>query len=264
MEMSEPLAAPEGGGRLVENLMHFARVLRTAGLPIGPGQVLKAIEAVETVAITDREAFYWALHASMVNRRDQREVFDQAFHMFWRNPDYLQRLMGMILPDAPEEASEPKGEEVRRRVADAFRSESSNTQTRETEEIEIQAELTWSDRETLREMDFEQMSAEEMASARKVMAGMRLPVTDQPTRRFRPKASGSRPDMRATLRAQMRLERRCHPAPAQGADLEAPAAGRALRYLRLDGAVQPDAAALPARDHQRPATGFTPSCSEHA
>src|SRR5256885_830463 len=36
-----------GSGRLLENLMHFGRALRAAGLPIGPGKVLAATEAVQ-------------------------------------------------------------------------------------------------------------------------------------------------------------------------------------------------------------------------
>ncbi|HZF34717.1 MAG TPA: VWA domain-containing protein, partial [Candidatus Angelobacter sp.] len=78
--------------------MHFARTLRAAGLPVGPGRVLDAIRAAETVGIGNRQDFYWALHAALVNRREQREIFDQAFHIFWRNPRLLERAMAMLLP----------------------------------------------------------------------------------------------------------------------------------------------------------------------
>src|SRR5579859_6883737 len=94
-------------GRLLANIMYFARTLRAAGLPIGPGKVLAAVEAVRAVGIADRQDFYWTLHAVFVNRRDQRELFDQAFHIFWRNPEILEKMMGLLLPqlaspDAPE------------------------------------------------------------------------------------------------------------------------------------------------------------------
>ncbi|HEX4617532.1 MAG TPA: hypothetical protein VH230_16650, partial [Stellaceae bacterium] len=68
-------------GRLLANLMHFARTLRAAGLPVGPGKVIDAVAAVRTVGITDRRDFYWTLHAVFVNRPDQRLIFDQAFHV---------------------------------------------------------------------------------------------------------------------------------------------------------------------------------------
>src|SRR5215813_9882357 len=88
---------PESVGRLGENIMHFARTLRAAGLPVGPGRVLDAIRAVETVGLGDRADFYWALHATLVNRREQQAIFDQAFHIFWRNPRLLERAMAMLL-----------------------------------------------------------------------------------------------------------------------------------------------------------------------
>src|SRR5215475_12784825 len=87
-----------GDGRLAENIMHFARTLRAAGLPVGPGRVLDAIRAVQAVGINNRQDFYWALHATLVNRREQKEIFDQAFHIFWRNPRLLERAMAMLLP----------------------------------------------------------------------------------------------------------------------------------------------------------------------
>ena len=89
----------ESGGSLLANLMHFARTLRAAGLPVGPGKVIDAVAAVVAVGITDRRDFYWTLHAIFVNRPDQRQIFDQAFHVFWRNPDLLKKMMGLILPE---------------------------------------------------------------------------------------------------------------------------------------------------------------------
>ena len=92
-------ARPDGtSGRIPENIMHFTRTLRAAGLPLGPGQTLRAIEAIRSVEITDKRDFYWALRSSLINRHDQIELFDQAFAMFWRNPDILNRMMDMMLP----------------------------------------------------------------------------------------------------------------------------------------------------------------------
>src|SRR5947207_3295028 len=57
------LAGSEIGGLLLANLMHFGRTLRAAGLPIGPGKVIDAVAAVTAIGITDRDDFYWTLHA---------------------------------------------------------------------------------------------------------------------------------------------------------------------------------------------------------
>jgi len=196
-------AAPEPS-RLAENLMHFARTLRAAGLPIGPGRLLDAIRAVETVGIRDRDDFYWTLHAVFVNRQEQKQLFDQAFHVFWRNPKLLQRMMAVMLPSVRVERA--ADEAMLRRLAEALRPQrgaDGEGEPRE-EEIEFDAAMTYSSRELLQRMDFEQMSGEEVDRAKRVIAAMRLPIMDVPTRRFRPDPRGPRIDMRATLRASLR------------------------------------------------------------
>src|SRR5258708_21097843 len=95
--LPESPAAPRGG-KLATNIVHFARTLRTAGLRVGPGQVLRAIEAVEAAGLHKRDDFYWTLHSVFVNRPDQREIFDQAFPLYWRNPPRLEKMMGVLLP----------------------------------------------------------------------------------------------------------------------------------------------------------------------
>ncbi len=191
-------------GRLVENLMQFARVLRAAGLPVGPGKVIDAAAAVGAVGLRSRDDFYWTLHAVFVNRREQRETFDQAFHVFWRNPRILERLMSVVLPQAtiaPEER-----QELSRRVADALKAaaEASGTETVEKEKVELDAAMTWSDRELLRHQDFEKMSLAEIEQAERAIARLKLPVEPRPTRRFRLHHAGERFDLRATLRRSLR------------------------------------------------------------
>ena len=65
-------------GLIAANIMHFGRTLRSAGLPIGPGTILDAIRSVQAVGLANAADFYWTLHSVFVNRRDQRELFDQA------------------------------------------------------------------------------------------------------------------------------------------------------------------------------------------
>ena len=93
-----PPAVPTAGtGKLAVNILHFARALRAAGLPVGPGDVLTALDAVRATGVAHRDDFYWTLHAVFVHRREHRELFDQAFHVFWRNPKLLEQMMGMLL-----------------------------------------------------------------------------------------------------------------------------------------------------------------------
>ena len=195
----------DGGGSLLANLMHFARTLRAAGLPVGPGKVIDAVEAVRTVGITDRRDFYWTLHAVFVNRPDQRLIFDQAFHIFWRNPELLKKMLALVLPEMRVPGEEDRGAEMARRLAEALHPGRDDTAGEPEEvETEIDAVMTFSDREQLRSMDFEKMSLEELARAKAAIARLRLPVQDVPTRRFAPDRHGARADLRATLRAALR------------------------------------------------------------
>ena len=165
--------------------MHFGRILRAAGLPVGTGKILDAVNAICSVGVGNRTDFYWALHAVFVNRRDQHEMFDQAFHIFWRDPKIMERMMGIMLPEidveAPIEAEPPS-----RRIQDALspKDEGEDDEEREQEEeVEFDAAMTASARELLQEMDFEDMSADEIAQAKAAIARMRLPLAEIATRR---------------------------------------------------------------------------------
>jgi uncharacterized protein with von Willebrand factor type A (vWA) domain len=205
---TDPASQDASPGRLVENLMFFARTLRAAGLPIGPGRVIEALRAVETVGVGRREDFYWTLHSVFVSRQDQRPIFNQAFHVFWRNPKLLERMMAMLLPTLTTSEGVDKGEELIRRLAEALQREG-NGHDRDSEppgeeEVEFDAAMTYSQRELLQGIDFEKMSSEELDAAKRLVSRMRLPIMDVPTRRFRPDPHGRRIDMRATLRASLR------------------------------------------------------------
>ncbi|NQV56587.1 MAG: VWA domain-containing protein [Rhodospirillales bacterium] len=208
--MAEILSSPDdaaSGGRLFENIMHFARVLRRAGLPIGPGQVLDALRAVEAVGLSARDDFYWTLVSVFVNRRDHQELFDQAFHIFWRNPDILERMMQLMLPDIGGGAPAGTGEEISRRVAEALspgQNEHEGADEEAEEELTFDATLTWSAGEVLSNKDFEKMSGDEIRAALDAIKRMRLPIMDVPTRRYRAHNAGRRVDMRRSLRAALR------------------------------------------------------------
>lgn len=202
-----PLRLPAAAdGRLAENIAHFVRALRRAGLPLGPGHALRATEALRAIDIVDRRQFYWALHASLVARPEERELFDQAFHMFWRSPDYLERMMGMMLPSLKVESEDPdKPPPPPQRLADAMAPPPEEArEAPEAQEVEIDMRLVWSAQEQLKQIDFETMTAEEAAAAKRAIARLTLPLNDLLTRRFRPDPRGAKADMRATLRAQLR------------------------------------------------------------
>src|SRR5215470_3737326 len=200
--LPESSATPERRcGMLANNIVHFARTLRTAGLRVGPGQVLRAIEAVEAAGLRKRDDFYWTLHSVFVNRRDQREIFDQAFHVYWRNPRLLERMMEMLLPQVSVPEDPEKKKELSRRLQEAL-----SPGKGEAPQVEIEATFTVSDRELLQHRDFEQMTQAEIDEALRAISRLRLPVPERRTRRYQASHRGSRVDFRASLRRALRPE----------------------------------------------------------
>src|SRR3984957_19953706 len=98
----------DNNGRLAENIVYFARALRAAGIPVGPGAVLDGLEAVRAAGVGTREDFYWTLHAVFVKRHEHSIIFDQAFRIFFRRRGYIDQLMPMMLPQAPNAPRPPE------------------------------------------------------------------------------------------------------------------------------------------------------------
>jgi uncharacterized protein len=201
-----PPTAPNGTGKLAENIMHFARVLREAGLAVGPGMVLDALDAATAGPLRSREDFYWTLHAIFVKRREHRELYDQAFHVFWKKPKMLQQLMQLMYMQIARKPNELKKKAGFRRLAEAMfdKAEVPINQEQKTEALEIDATFTASADETLRAKDFEQMNVTEQMQARRALQKLRLGRIEMPTRRFKASPAGRRVDMRRTLRASLR------------------------------------------------------------
>jgi hypothetical protein len=199
-----PSAAGGGGeGRLAENIVHFARALRAAGIPVGPGAVLDALEAVKAAGVGAKDDFYWTLHAVFVKRHEHSIIFDQAFRIFFRKRGYLDQLMAMMLPQAPGAPPQPPPPAATR-VQEALFSDMKDRLKPEEREVELDTTFTVSDRELLQKKDFAQMTADEIAAARIAIKRLVLSLDEVKTRRLAPHRHGHIIDMRRTLRASMK------------------------------------------------------------
>jgi len=182
---------------LTENIAHFARALRIAGLPVGPGTVLDAIQAVEAAGIGSREDFYWTLHSVFVSKHEHSLLFRTAFEIFWKKRHLMEKLLSILMPVAPVQPGKP--DPVSLRLQEAFFKQAESVPV-EKPEIEVDASLTVSDVEVLQKKDFAQMTAAEIAEANRRVAALVLPDDAVPTRRFAPDLRGRRIDFRRTLR----------------------------------------------------------------
>src|SRR5215510_8354426 len=144
--MSAVTEAPKADGRLAQNILYFARALRTAGIPVGPGAVIDALNAVTAAGVGTREDFYWTLHAVFVKRHEHSVLYDQAFRLFFRKKAFLDKLLAMLSPQAPASAPEPPKAGASR-VQEALFAGMDKKKPPEEREVELDARLTVSDRE---------------------------------------------------------------------------------------------------------------------
>lgn len=190
--------------RLADNVLHFGRVLRTAGLPVGTDRLLLAVQALEAGGLGSRADFQATLAACLVDRPEHRPLFEQAFHVYWRDPDLLARIMALLLPQAQGRAGPPPPPE-NRRLADALFPAPAAAPAPPPDRLEVDARLAVSDRELLQRRDFDTMTAAEWAAARQALAALQPRLAQQLTRRPVPAAHG-RIAWRATLRAEARRD----------------------------------------------------------
>ncbi len=189
---------------LPANIVHFARLLRRAGLPVGPAEVIAAGQALGQVEIGERTQVRAALRGLMVRRHEHLELFDRAFDLFWRDPNAAQQAMALALLDGTPPAEEQRPTPGSRRLAEALAPPRPQQRQQEDAPPELDAVMTVSERERLQSMDFEQMSAEQVSSAKAEIHRLRLPLDLRRTRRLRPDARGQRMDLAATLRRSLR------------------------------------------------------------
>jgi hypothetical protein len=191
---------------LADNVVHFARVLRNAGVPVGPDRVLAALAAIEAVGLGRRDDVHAALSAVMLDRHEQQPLFDDVFAAFWRDPKLLEKLMAELLPKISGRGDREKKRRPNR-LADALApgpaADAPQAPPRPHEQVEFETSFTFSDRERLQRADFESMTTAEFELAKKLAEEVPLPFA--PVRRRRHTASArGRIDLRATMLAMAR------------------------------------------------------------
>ncbi len=185
-------------GHMADNVIGFARGLRAAGLPVGPGAVMDAMNALQVIEIGNRADVFTTLEAIFVKRHEHALIFAQAFDLFFRPSEEWRSILDSVpLPDHAKRKPPPASRRVQEALAQPM--------SRETQDVEEQElRLSVSDKEILQKKDFAQMSAAEIAEVTRAIAKMRLPQAQLKTRRRKPDAHGLRLDMRRTLRASLR------------------------------------------------------------
>lgn len=185
------------GGRLLENLTRFGRLLRGLGLDVGPAHVRTFVEALEHISLERREDVRSVGRAVFVHRREHLPVFDRAFDAFWhaspgRAPVSIRtpaasrrRLASPALETSPTDRHAPEAQTA-------------------AEVPGVERRQTWSDREVLRHKDFATLTPDEARRVASMIDELVVAIPPRRTRRTLPDRRGSRPDVRGTLRRSLR------------------------------------------------------------
>lgn len=198
---------PASINRITQHIIAFGRVLRRAGLEVATGQIIDAMRATQLIGLKSRADVYQGLFSVFVTRREQVELFNQAFHLFWRAPSKLPQVMSLILPQLkmPETAQAKQSLRVKQALAEneaQIKPPESRPKNEKKEAVDLV--LTYSSLEVLRKKDFAAFSNEEVVMARQVLSEMNWNIPSKRTRRFNPNAKGRMFDLRKTVRKNMR------------------------------------------------------------
>ncbi|MDP9220139.1 MAG: VWA domain-containing protein [Actinomycetota bacterium] len=179
-------------------LVDFVRELRSAGLPVGSGDVLTYSAAMTPLDPTDLLDLYWAGRTTLVTRRDHIPIYDEVFRRFFLDAGHPVQDLLTIRAQVTTETS-------------AVLEVAATDPEGQGQEDEAVLGLMASDVDTLKHKSFAACTPEELAALRRIMARIRLTPPRRRTRRTVAARSGRAPDLRRTVRNSMRM----HGEPAE-------------------------------------------------
>ncbi|SAK73556.1 vWA domain-containing protein [Caballeronia ptereochthonis] len=188
------------------NVVHFVRLLRGAGLGMSPAHAVDALDALRFVDLNRRDDVRATLACLLVHASDEREIFDAAFDLFWRDPDWEGKLRALLLPKVTNGMPPPLRNN---RLADALAARAACARDRreppsKSKPEEAHARVTFSSQERLSHRDFDTLSADEWRKLRHQIRAHRLPLATEPTRRLKAASRGTHADLKASARHAVR------------------------------------------------------------
>lgn len=193
-----PVGAKDSSGFFIDQLLQFVNLLRKAGIAIGSDQVLNTLRALPEIDSRNPVDFYTCLHCHLIFRHEQSPLFEQAFALFWLQPETMAQLSSTTLAGL---LSDGDAGALARRLVEALGGDGLQ---RSGQGIELSAGFSASSEETLRSKDFAAMSSDELAAARQFLKTCRLVFPDKKSRRFQAAVHGRHIDRRASFRAGLR------------------------------------------------------------
>ncbi len=190
--------------KLLENFLRFIRLLRKSGVKIGSQSSIDALNSIKTLNIGNRNEFYWALHSNLINKKEDTEIFDQCFYLFWQNPKILQQMFNLLLPQIGTQKAPTSNKKQLKRISDNFQKKNKNIENDKKDEIVFDAQMSWSNKSALNSKDFEMMSLDEIHQAEKEIKKILIRTKTQISRRWERKEKSSKIYTKYTIKKSVR------------------------------------------------------------
>lgn len=190
--------------KLLENFLRFIRLLRKSGIKVGSQSSIDALNSIKTLNIGNRNEFYWALHSNLINKKEDTEIFDQCFYLFWQNPKILQQMFNLLLPQIGTQKAPANNKKQLKRISDNFQKKNKNIENDKKDEIVFDAQMSWSNKSALNSKDFEMMSLDEIHQAEKEIKKILIRTKTQISRRWERKEKSSKIYTKYTIKKSVR------------------------------------------------------------
>jgi uncharacterized protein with von Willebrand factor type A (vWA) domain len=193
------------GGNLLHNLLLFGRVLRGLGLDVNPERMMDLVAALQFISIGRKPDFYHTARTLLIHKQEDIALFDKAFEIFWRKPAHgwtkldLRSMGEQRRFKRPQFIPPPLGSALEGQST----GQDSSRPTESDQPPIIQATLTYSEEEVLRQKDFGELTGEEVDAVKRLMSRIVWQIRERRTRRKRP-GHGRMMDLRRTVRRNLR------------------------------------------------------------
>ncbi len=186
--------------KLLENILRFIRLLRNSGIKIGNQSSIDTLNSIKILKIGSRNEFYWALHSNLIYKNEDKEIFDQCFHLFWQNPKILQQMFNLLLPQIGTQKAPTTNKKQLKRISDNIQKQNKYLEKEKKDEIIFDSKMSWSNKSAFNNKDFEMMSLKEIKEAEKEIGKFLIKSKTQISRRWRRNDQSSKISTKYTIK----------------------------------------------------------------
>ena len=190
--------------KLLDNILRFIRLLRKSGIKIGNQSSIDTLKSIKLLKIGNRKEFYWALYSNLINRYEDKEIFDQCFYLFWQNPKIMEQVFNLLIPQIGTQKSPDTSKKQLKRITENLGKKNIDLEKSQKDEIIFDSQMSWSNKSSFNSKDFEMMSVNEIKEAEEVIRKLLKKQQTQLTRRWKSKENGSKISYKDTIKKSIK------------------------------------------------------------